>query len=278
MHGNRAIYHDGWLANTTPVRMPWESLPPKGTSVLDYQWELYDLRHDYSQTNNLAAKDPARLQELEALWDAEAQRNNVYPLDDRFGFARLSASAARAMAPARSFVYWGGDITLTRDAAPPLTGRSFTLTADIDVPAKGGNGVLVAYGSYFAGWSFYLKDGKPVAVVAHSQQPGDHWRVAADTALAPGPASVRYTFESDGGVAAGGTLRITVNDREVARGHVGATPVQMVGLGETFDTGRDTGAPVSDDYRDEGVFDGTIHKIAVDVAAMPMPAPVKSPD
>jgi len=268
MVGNRGIYHDGWFANTRPARMPWTGSPPDSVSTESYEWELYDLRKDYSQSQNLAQKDPARLKELQAVFDAEAWKNNVYPIDHRFGLDRTMAGAARSpYGRVTSFTYWGPGISLSRDVAPNLWGRSFSLSADIVVPKDGANGVLLAYGSHMGGWGFYLHDGKPVAVSARSQIPGDRFRISANAALKPGPATVRYDFDYDGGgLGKGGLLRISVGGQEVARGRVEHTGIMGIGLNETMDTGRDTGAPIStDDYKDLGVFSGEIRKITVDL-------------
>jgi arylsulfatase len=281
--GNQAIYHDGWIASTTPVYMPWDAklLPPGADAPR--QWELYDLRADFSQADDLAASRPDKLKAMLALWDEEARRNQVYPVDDRpLPFhadpKQMAASLRRA-----DFVYWGKDVSVTQDAAPILAARSFSVTATIEVPPGGANGVLLADGSWFGGWSFFLKDGRPVAVEAASQLPGDQFRIAAAEPVPPGPAVVTYAFTSDGGLFSGGRMQISVNGEPVAAGRIGRTISQVSGLGETLDTGRDTGAPVTAETG-RGEFTGTIDKVEVQLGpfglkpGQPDPAKPVKPD
>jgi arylsulfatase len=260
--GNRGIYHEGWLANTVPERLPWEH--GKGRiPVDDYTWELYDLRKDYSQSVNLAKRYPDKLKELQALFLQEAERNHVLPLDDSQGLSRTLAATQFYKPKRNSYAYWSKDISVSQSAAPSFAARSFSLIADVVIPPGGGQGVIVATGSWFAGWSFYLDQGRPVAHEAFSQQPQDQFRVAASEALPAGPATIRYDFDRDPASALrGGTLTISVNGTQVAKGPIDRTFLITAGLGETFDTGRDTGVPVID-YRDQAPFTGEIRKIEV---------------
>ncbi len=266
IHGNRGIYHQGWLASTTPRNMPWHAAAARGSSdVTTYEWELYDLRSDFSQSNNLANKHPEKLAELQQLFDREARKNNVYPVHDSGGQAR----ATRMMtAPGKGFktnyVYWGKNIQVQLLAAPPIYRMPFSIEADIVVPEQGGDGVIVAAGSYFGGWSFYLQDGKPVAYAATSPLPlpGRQSRVAASEALTPGAHKVAFTFDIEG---EGGTLTISVDDKKVISGEIVKRPYIIAGNGETFDIGRDTNDPVSQDYQQQGVFIGDINRVEVKV-------------
>ncbi|WP_313801693.1 arylsulfatase [Sphingobium sp.] len=262
MIGTRAIYHRGWIASTTPARVPWK-MGASDRSPLAYEWELYDLDKDYAQARNLASRYPEKLKELQALWTAEAQKNKVFPLDDRQTLDRSSSSRI-AFAPRRkSFTYWGRDISVAEGAAPMIRGRSFRIVADVDLPAGGGNGALVTQGSKFGGWSFYLKDGRPAAHMALTQQPAHQFDVAADAPIAAGPAQIVYDFDyDDGGPGRGGLMRISVNGAEAARGRIDRTILIPAGLGETFDIGDDTGATVID-YPKGRAFDGAIRKIEV---------------
>ena len=257
--GNRGIYADGWFANTTPKRAPWDPRPVEGLPT-DYDWELYDLRTDFSQSRNVAAVNPAKLAELQTLWKREAQANKVLPLDDRFGMARVMAGGIPPMRG--KSVFWGAGISVAQAVAPPINVRSFSITADIVVPKAGGEGAVVASGSRFGGWSFFLDRGRPVAVHAFSQQPQHQYRIAAKDRLPAGPVQLRFDFDYARGPGQGGTLRISANGREMASGTVDRTILVAAGLGETFDIGRDTGAPVID-YRRSDVFNGTISKVEV---------------
>jgi arylsulfatase len=266
MMGNRGIYHDGWLANTTPRYMPW-TRPRPATDITTYGWELYNLRADFSQTHDVAAKEPQKLKEMQALFDAEARRNDVYPIQDA-GFA---ARAIQTPRPIKShYVYWGKNIQLPSASAPPIFSAGFSITADVEVP-EAANGVIVSAGSLFGGWSFYLKDGRPVAYAAASQFPGQQSRVAAETPLHSGRNQVRFEFDPSG---ASGLIRISINDMEVARATIPSVPHTLAGVGESFDIGRDSNAPVSDEYHSEGVFDGEINKVEIEVKRAPHGAAV----
>jgi arylsulfatase len=274
MVGNRAIYKDGWLANTQPRRMPWEMSTPPGDADTSYVWELYDLKHDFSQSKNLAAERPEKLAELKAVWRSEAERNNVLPLDDGMGMGRALQGSLAHASPATDYVYWGKGVSVGGQSAPSLTARSFSVTADVVLPSDHETGVLAAVGSWFGGWSFYLKDGKPVGYEAFSQQPKDQFRVASDQALPAGPAKIRWDFAYDGGgVGKGGVLKISVNGKPLAEGRIDRTILIPAGLGETFDVGRDTGAPGSEEYAGNGGFAGEVRKVEVELAPVGLFAP-----
>jgi arylsulfatase len=268
--GNRAIYQDGWMASTTPRRMPWIQVTPPGDPETSYKWELYNLTNDYSQAHDLAAAEPEKLKALQDLWWTEAERNKVLPLDDRFGSRSLEDRVAH-MSRRTDFTYWGKNISVADQAGPIFAGRSYSVTANVQIPRSGMTGVLAAAGSWFGGWSFYLKDGKPVAYEAFSQLPEDQFRVAANTLVPPGKATIRYDFDYDGGgMERGGLMRISVNGKEVARGRIEKTIMLPVGVGETFDVGFDSGAPVSTDYVDEGRFAGDIDSLAIHLGPFAM--------
>ncbi len=261
--GNRGIYHDGWLANTRPRNMPWEIARARaGSDVTSYQWELYNLEEDFSQSRDLAASQPQKLEAMQALFDAQARRYQVYPIHDTGAMARMTKVMRL---PGSSLVFlprktlWGPDIRLSLAAAPPIFMLPFTIEAQIVVPDGGAEGVIVAAGSHFGGWSFYLDEGVPVAVAAISPLPGGQSRIAADRPLPAGPHTLRYEFSADG------ALRILVDGEAQAQGTVTTKPATMAGGGETFDTGRDSNDPVSRDYSDEGVFSGEIRRIDVAV-------------
>lgn len=269
MTGNLGIYHDGWLANTKVRRLPWQQKAPEGASFENYEWELYDLKHDYSQSQDLATRYPAKLESMKALWLEEARRNQVLPVQDELGFSRAMQSVATHSPPQLSFSYWGGGLSVADGRAPSFTARSFSITADIEVPTNGSTGVLLARGSWFGGWSFYLKDGRPVAFEALSTQPGEQWKIEASQPIAAGPARIRFDFAMDApvGLGKGGTLTISVDNRQVAQGRIERTILSSAGTnGESFDIGQDTGVPVTDDYPANGRYPGRIDKVQVDLA------------
>jgi arylsulfatase A-like enzyme len=269
MMGNRAIYHGGWMASTTPPVGPWER---KASDVLpsDYAWELYDLRKDFSQANDLAAREPAKLAELRALFAREAERNQVLPLDNRLSMDRFLAAASQTRR-AQSYTYWGAGISVPYVSAAPLLNRSFTIRAELESPASV-SGVVLALGSRFGGWSFFVKEGVPVAQMAASQLPGDQSRIAAQSALPAGRSVLTYRFVSDGGMNAGGELSIHVDDREIGRGRIARTISKLPEMTDTLDIGFDADTPVTDEYADQGRFEGGIRRVDVSFTTSPTPA------
>ena len=264
IHGNRGIYLEGWLANTKPRNMPWNMPVQRPTDTSTYTWELYNLREDFSQSHNLAATHPEKLREKQTIFDREARKYNVYPLQDAGGQVRGRRMAGQSGAsPRLKYVYWGTDIHLQFGVAPPIFYLPFSLEAEVEIPQQGGEGVITAAGSKFGGWSFYLHEGRPVAYASVSglPLPGAQSRVSADQALDPGPHLITFDFNANR--KAGGTLTILVDGKEVARGTIAKRPQMLAGNGETFDTGRDTNVPVSPDYQREGVFNGRIKRVEV---------------
>ena len=260
---NRASYHQGWWANTVPRRMPWQQKAPQGRAD-DYDWQLFNLNEDYSQHRDLAGQHPEKLRALQRLWMAEAKRNNVLPVDDRFGFERAK-DLYFWMASGRSeFVYWGSGIQVESSAAPSFAGRAYTVSADVVIPGQTTTGVLVSLGSWFGGWSFYLKENRPVLHYAASTKPQDQFQIAADQPLRAGPVILTYEFAPDRpGFHQGGTVRILADGELIAEGPVARTIVRPAGLGETFDIGFDAGTPVSTEYQQQGHFAGEILKVEV---------------
>lgn len=268
VHGNRGIYHNGWLASTTPENMPWHVAATRDSGdVMGYDWELYDLTKDFSQSHNVADEYPEKLKEMQALFDREARENNVYPIQDSGGQARAMRMIRAPGASFRTdYVYWGKDIHIQMLSAPPIYRMPFTLEAEIEVPEGGGDGVIVAAGSYFSGWSFYLNDGKPVAYAAVSPLPltGMQSRVAATEPLTAGSHKVTYDFTPNrDGVS--GVVTISVDGNQVAEGPIAKYPHILAGNGETFDTGSDTNVPVSREYENGGVFNGEIRRVEVKI-------------
>lgn len=267
MLGNRAIYKDGWFANTIPQRMPWEFGAASKDTYGGYRWQLYDLRHDFSQSHDLAAQYPEKMKELQELFLSEAKRNQVLPLDDRLNVARATAASQHYDKQGTHFEYWGKQLSISKESAPNFMGRSFSVEARINLPNSHVTGPILARGSWFGGWGFYLKDGKPTALAARSEWAQDQSRIAADKALPAGQAVVRFDFAYDGGgLLKGGVLCIAVNGIRSNCGRVASTPNVDAGQGETLDIGQDTGAPMTDDYPQTTVFPGDILKVTVDVA------------
>ncbi len=263
MMGNRAIYHDGWMASTTPPSEPWDQ-QRSNRLPQDYAWELYDLRSDFSQARDLAASEPKKLAEMQALFMDEARRNQVLPLDNRMSMDRFLAASSQHR-QADHYTYWGAGVSVPWPSAAPLLNHSFTITAELEAPARA-DGVIAALGGRFGGWSFFVRDGVAVALMAASQLEGDQSRVAASTVLPQGRSVLRYEFVSDGGVNAGGEMRISIDGREVGRGRITRTISKLPEMTDTFDIGFDADTPVSSEYVDGGHFNGSLYRVDVDLS------------
>jgi arylsulfatase A-like enzyme len=263
MFGDRAIYHDGWIASTTPPAGPW--LMGLGTlpDVVDgYNWELYDLGTDFSQFEDLAAKEPDKLRDLQQLFLVEAAKYQVLPLDNSVA-SRLVAPRPSATAGRDEFVYTGVLSGLPAGSAPNPLGRSYTVTAEIEVPDGGGEGMLATLGGRFGGFGLYLLQGKPV--FTYNLLSLERFRWAGEQALSAGKHSVVFDFTYDGpGVGKGGTGVLSVDGVEVARQAIPHSIPFVMTIDESFDVGVDTRTPVDDgDYQVPFRFTGTIDTLTV---------------
>ena len=258
--GNRAIYDDGWLAGTIH-RAPWEYKPR--AKLTEDTWELYNTRKDFSLANDLAASRPEKLKDMQALFLKQAIANHVLPIDDR-SVERLNAKTAGRpdlMGGRTSLTLYPG-MSVNENSFINLKNTSHTITADVVIPEGGANGVLLAQGGKFGGWSFYLKDGKPV--YDYNFVGLQHFRIASDAPVPPGKATIRFEFTYDGGgLGKGGVGRILVNDEKVAEGRIERTQCCVYALDETADVGKSDGTPVSSDYVNPFAFTGAIDRVVV---------------
>ena len=265
--GNRAIYADGWFAGTIHMA-PWE-MKPRAT-LLEDKWELYDTRSDFSLVNDVAAKNPAKLKELQHLFLKEAIKNHVLPIDDRKVERFNVALAGRPdlMAGRTSLTVYEGMTGMSENAFINTKNRSHTITADVEVPEGGANGVILAQAGRFGGWSLYMKDGKPV--YTYNFLGLQRFNVAATQPLPAGKATIRYEFASDGpGMGKGGTGIILVNNQKVAEGRIEHTQCCVFSGDEGTDVGRDDGTPVTEDYKeDDNKFKGSIHQVTIALQEM----------
>jgi Sulfatase len=267
---NRGVYDNGWMANTTPKRLPWAKVEPgsAGISPDDFKWELYHVAEDFSQANDLAAQNPAKLKELQGVFDREAKKYNVYPLDATFA-ERADVSIRPSLTRGRStFTYFPGTIRVPEGAAPDTKNRSYTVTAEVEVPEGGSEGVLLAQGGRFGGWGLLILDGKPEFDYAFSNQTQDRYRVVSTEKLTSGKHTLKFDFKYDGpGYGKSGTGTLSVDGKQVAQGKVERTIPVRFSLDETMDIGEDTGTPVVEDYAGKMPFKftGTLKKVVVEL-------------
>ena len=262
MFGNRAIYHNGWIACTIPPAGPWLMGKAKFPDVVNgYKWELYNVAEDFSESNDLAAKMPDKLRELKELFLMEATKYNVFPLDNdilgRFMAPRPSATAGRT-----EFTYSGEISGIPGNNAPNILDRSYTITAEVEVPASG-EGMIVTHGGRFGGFGLYLLKGKPVFLYNLLGMERFRWEGTAP--LAPGKHTIVFDFKYDGpGPGKGGTGVLKVDGTEVANKAIPHTTPIIMNLGETFDVGVDSRTGVDDhDYQVPFRFTGKIGKVTI---------------
>lgn len=265
MLGNRAIYHDGWVAATVPPQPPWLAGMAKMPDIMTgYKWELYHVADDYSENDDLAAKYPGKLKELQAMFMVEAKKYQVLPLDnswlERALVARPSATAGRTV-----FTYTDELTGLPPSDAPSILNTSYTITAEVTVPEGGGDGMIATLGGRFGGYGLYLLKGKPV--FTYNLLDLERFRWEGKDALAPGKHTIVFDFKQDEGpslFAKGGTGSLSVDGQEVSSKTIPHTIPVCMTIDETFDIGSDTRSGVDDnDYQVPFKFTGTIDKLTI---------------
>jgi arylsulfatase A-like enzyme len=260
---NRSIYNDGWLAGTVH-RAPWEAKPR--TTLADDKWALYDTTKDYSLKEDLSAKMPDKLKEMQTLFMKEAVKYSVLPLDDRL-LERINAELVGRpdlMAGRKSLTLYEGMTGLSENVFIDTKNHSFSITADTQIPNGGASGALLAQAGKFGGWSFYLKDGKPTYTYNWLGQ--TQYTIAASKPVSAGAATIRFDFAYDGGGAGkGGTGTITVNGEQVAQGRIDKTQGFFFSADEGADVGCDLSTAVSENYQVPFKFTGKIDKVTVDL-------------
>jgi arylsulfatase len=263
--GNRAIYSDGWVAATVH-KAPWEAQPRH--KLAEDVWELYNVNEDFSESNDLAASNPEKLKEMQALFMKEAEKYRVLPIDDRVLERADPAMAGRPdlMAGRKSLTVYEGMSGMMENVFINVKNQSVTITADVDIPAGGAaNGVILAQGGRFGGWSLYVKDGKPAYTYNFV---GLHeYTVNSSERLAPGKNTITLDFAYDGnGRGKGGTATLSINNKKVGSGRVEQTNANVFSADDAADVGVDEGTNVSSAYKQrENKFNGKIEKVTVDV-------------
>ena len=263
MFGNRAIYADGWYAGTVH-RYPWSTdvIHPLAEDV----WELYDTRSDFSLANDLAAKNPAKVKELQAVFLEEAKKFRVLPIDDRSVERLNPATAGRPdlMGGRTTLSLYDGMKGMSENVFINVKNRSHTISADLSVPAGGANGMILCQGGRFGGWALYMRDGKPA--YTYNYLGLETFSVMGSRAVSPGKANVRYEFVSDGpGFGKGGSAILYINGDKVGEAKFPHTQGVMFSADETADVGIDDATPVVESVGSghKSRFTGTIEKVTV---------------
>jgi arylsulfatase A-like enzyme len=268
----RGLYHEGWMASTTPPFVPWaafEGLPQKAPKDImnGYTWELYNLADDPTQADDIAAKYPEKLAEMQKIFMIEAAKYNVLPLDNRslprFLSPRPSATAGRSL-----FTYSSELANVPKGGAPSILDRSYTITAEVEIPQGGTDGMLVTDGGRFGGYGLYILKGKPVFVYNFVNLERFRWE--AKDALSPGKHTIVFDFKYDGlGFGHGGSGTLTVDGKVVDRKDIPKTLPFLFPEDETFDVGVDTRTPIDDrDYQVPFRFQGKLVKLTVELHPM----------
>jgi arylsulfatase A-like enzyme len=278
MFANRGIYHDGWYACTTPPEPVWllgaKPLPP----VNEYKWELYNIAEDYSQYTDLAAKNPDKLKEMQALFVAEAEKYQVFPLDNSV-LTRLLTPRPSATSGRTAFTYSGENPGIPVSSAPSILNKDYTVTAEITVPKGGAEGMIATMGGRFGGYGLYLLKGKPVFTYNLLDLERYRWEGGVGArdwlgrALAPGKHTIVFDFKYDGpGPGKGGTGVMTVDAKEFARKTIPHSIPFLMAIDESFDIGSDTRTGVDDSYKLPFHFTGTIDKLTYKLGPTQMTA------
>jgi arylsulfatase A-like enzyme len=266
MFGNRAIYHDGWLARVVH-RVPWEVLPMN--TLQEDKWELYNTEEDFSLTNDLAASNPEKLKELQALFEEEAIKNNVYPLDDR-AYERFNPEIAGRpdlMGGRKSLTLKEGMDGITENAFLNIKNSSKTITANLELEGND-RGIILAQGGKFGGWALYMDEGKPA--YTYNWFGSNTYTVSSDKALPKGSAEVKLHFVYDGGkeVGKGGVATIYVDGEKVAEGRIEKTIPGIFSADETADVAKDDATQVADSvFKNvkDSEFTGTVEKVEISI-------------
>jgi arylsulfatase len=276
MMGQWALYDNGWMLSTKVDRAPWQAFGPANPDPLNNQvFQLYNLNTDFSQADDIAAKHPQRVKELKQRFIAEAKKYQVFPLDASVA-ARIVAPRPNITAGRTEFVYTRPMVGLPQGDSPFLLDSSYTITADIEVPAGGAEGMILTSGGRFAGYGFYVLKGKPVFLWNLIDLERIKWE--APDALPPGRHTVEFDFKYDGigvgtlafnnfsGLGRPGTGTLKVDGKEVATKRMEKTLPMILQWDESFDIGSDTLTGVNDeDYKPPFPLTAKLNKLTVKV-------------
>jgi len=275
MMGDHAIYHDGWIASTKVMRVPWDISGGVGLDPAKYPWELYDLRNDWTQSEDVAAKYPAKLKEMQNIFWQEAKKYQVLPLDSTV-VTRL-ITPRPSITAGRNVFTWTAPLTGTPNGdAPSILNASYNFKAEVEIPQGGAEGMLITQGGRFAGYGFYVLKGKPVFTWNMVGLERLKWE--GPDVLAPGKHALEFDFKYDGlgmgtlvfnsmsGIGRSGTGVLKVDGKVVAQRKMERTIPFILQWDENLDVGADTGSPVDDkDYQVPFAFTGKINKITLTI-------------
>ncbi len=265
MMGNRAIYHDGWVAASI-VGPPWDTAGVPRGELKDAKWELYHVAEDFSQANDLAAAEPEKLKELQRIFDEEARKNNVYPIDvRRFNSERSDPTQREFGPPKTSWTYFGNNVQMSEAIGPKTFPRANSVEAELTVPDDGAAGVIAAVGASYAGWSLYIQNDVPV--FRYKFFGFEETRITGSVPIPKGKVTISTEFTPDGGKGGSGTLKLYVNGQPAGEGKLTVTSYSHGG--EPFEVGRDSYSPVDPAYEGKGEFPftGSIDKITFRIAS-----------
>ncbi|PQO26508.1 arylsulfatase [Blastopirellula marina] len=261
MLGNQGIYHEGWMASA--VRgAPWLSENEPG-DLLNMPWELYNVEEDFTQANDLAKQNPEKLREMVKLFFAEAAKYDVLPLDDR-KTERLNVENRPSLTEGRTKFVYPNLLRLPEGASPDLKHKSHTVTADVEIPDQGGEGMLFTQGGRFGGYGLFLKDGK---LVYHYNLVGvDRYTVESAARIPPGKTTLKMVYETDADKPfAGADVTLYAGDKLIGKGRVEKSIPNRVTLDETLDIGFDTGTPVMEGYDMPFDFTGKLKSLKIEL-------------
>jgi arylsulfatase len=266
MFGNRGIYHKGWTA-VTKHGTPWVLVGRKTVPLDDDVWELYDTSKDWSQANDLSKQMPEKLHELQRLWLIEATRYNVLPIDDRVAEKMNPDTAGRpVLIKGKTQLLFGGMGRLSENCVVNIKNKSHAVTAAIEAPKSGAEGVIVAQGGIIGGWSLYAKGGK--LKYCYNVAGIHYFYVEAASPLPPGEHQVRMEFAyAGGGLGKGGQVTLFVDGKKVGEGAIPMTQAMVFSCDDGCDVGEDSGSPVSQDYGSRGnAFNGRVKGVQIAIA------------
>jgi arylsulfatase len=264
MLGNRGVYHDGWIACTTPAGPPWDPNAPDVDPITGYKWELYNVVNDPTEAHNLADAHADKLQELQLLFYAEASKYQVLPIDNS-KTVRMGPGIRPSLIEGRtSFTFHEGDTRIPEGSSPATKNRSFSIQADLEVPQNGANGMIITQGGLFSGWALYLENGKPT--FHYNTVNKFHYTITSPEVLQPGKHTLVFDFKYDGGgLGKSATGTLSADGKQIADGKIAHTVPIRYALDEGLDVGEDTGTPVNLTYDVPFKFTGKIYKVTVDL-------------